>query len=177
MPRSALLEGCPHDHILDLARLQPGPLDGGGVAPMQRAAVDLVQEAPTRAETSAIQNEFRDLVTIPNLYLTTHPVTTTRSSGTIVSATVSLGYDVSRTKIEELLLVAAGNTGLQDPFVQILDLGDFSVTYRISGLLTNVKRLLSARTRLRAAMLTALHEAGVEIVSPTFRSLLRMAIQ
>jgi len=34
-------------------------LDGGGVAPMQRAAVDLVQEAPTRAETNAIQSEFR----------------------------------------------------------------------------------------------------------------------
>ncbi|MDH3624564.1 MAG: pyridoxal phosphate-dependent aminotransferase [Myxococcales bacterium] len=35
-------------------------LDGGGVAPMQRAAIDLVQEAPTLAETKAIQTEFRD---------------------------------------------------------------------------------------------------------------------
>ena len=34
-------------------------LDGGGVAPMQRAAVDLVQEGPTLAETSALQTEFR----------------------------------------------------------------------------------------------------------------------
>jgi small-conductance mechanosensitive channel len=115
-----------------------------------------------------IQNEFRDLVTIPNLYLTTHPVTTTRSSGTIVSATVSLGYDVSRTKIEELLLVAAGNTGLQDPFVQILDLGDFSVTYRVAGLLEEVKQLLTTRSRLRGCMLDALHEGGIEIVSPNF---------
>jgi aspartate/methionine/tyrosine aminotransferase len=34
-------------------------LDGGGVAPMQRAAIDLVQEEPTRAETAAFQTEFR----------------------------------------------------------------------------------------------------------------------
>jgi aspartate/methionine/tyrosine aminotransferase len=34
-------------------------LDGGGVAPMQRAAVDLVQEGPTLAETRALQDEFR----------------------------------------------------------------------------------------------------------------------
>jgi aspartate/methionine/tyrosine aminotransferase len=34
-------------------------LDGGGVAPMQRAAIDLVQEEPTLAETSALQAEFR----------------------------------------------------------------------------------------------------------------------
>lgn len=34
-------------------------LDGGGVAPMQRAAIDLVQEDPTLAETRALQTEFR----------------------------------------------------------------------------------------------------------------------
>ena len=33
-------------------------LDGGGVAPMQRAAIDLVQIAPTLAETTALQKEF-----------------------------------------------------------------------------------------------------------------------
>ncbi len=34
-------------------------LDGGGVAPMQRAAVELVQEEPTRQETEAFRTEFR----------------------------------------------------------------------------------------------------------------------
>jgi aspartate/methionine/tyrosine aminotransferase len=34
-------------------------LDGGGVAPMQRAAIDLVQQEPTLAETKAIQEEFK----------------------------------------------------------------------------------------------------------------------
>jgi aspartate/methionine/tyrosine aminotransferase len=34
-------------------------LDGGGVAPMQRAAIDLVQEAPTLAEAAAVHAEFK----------------------------------------------------------------------------------------------------------------------
>jgi len=34
-------------------------LDGGGVAPMQRAAIDLVQQEPTLSETKAIQKEFK----------------------------------------------------------------------------------------------------------------------
>ncbi|MDH4281429.1 MAG: pyridoxal phosphate-dependent aminotransferase [Myxococcales bacterium] len=33
-------------------------LDGGGVAPIQRAAIDLVQEKPTLAETEALHTEF-----------------------------------------------------------------------------------------------------------------------
>jgi aspartate/methionine/tyrosine aminotransferase len=34
-------------------------LDGGGVAPIQRAAIELVQEEPTLAETKAIHAEFK----------------------------------------------------------------------------------------------------------------------
>jgi small-conductance mechanosensitive channel len=56
-----------------------------------------------------IQTEDRELTTLPNLYRVTHPVTTIRTSGTIVSTLVSLGYDVPRTRIEDLLLVAARN--------------------------------------------------------------------
>jgi small-conductance mechanosensitive channel len=115
-----------------------------------------------------IQTENRALTTIPNLYLVTHPVTTIRSSGTIVSATVSLGYDVPRAKIEELLLEGARICALEEPFVQVLELGDFSVNYRVAGLLTEVKHLLTVRSRLRAAVMDALHGGGVEIVSPDF---------
>ncbi|MDH3520986.1 MAG: hypothetical protein OEM49_11070, partial [Myxococcales bacterium] len=54
------------------------------------------------------------------------------------------------------------------PFVQILELGNFSVTYRIAGFLADVKRLITSRSSLRAHVLDTLHRAGVEIVSPTF---------
>lgn len=115
-----------------------------------------------------IQTEDRDLTTLPNLYLVTHPVTTIRTSGTIISTKVSLGYDVPRTRIERLLLEAAGTCGLEDPFVQIIELGDFSVTYRVAGLLAEIKTLVSSRSRLRGCVLDALHGGGVEIVSPTY---------
>lgn len=115
-----------------------------------------------------IQTVDRDLTTMPNLYLVTNPVKVIRSSGTLVTAEVSLGYDVSRHTIEKALLEAASDAGLTDPFVHVVELGDFSVTYRVAGLLTEVKQLLSCRSRLREMMLDRLHLHGVEIVSPTF---------
>lgn len=115
-----------------------------------------------------IQTEDRDLTTLPNLYLVTSAVTVVRSSGTIISATVSLGYDISRTKVETLLLEAGERAGLKEPFVQVLELGDFSVNYRIAGFLEEVKYLISFRSKLRGHMLDVLHENQVEIVSPNF---------
>jgi len=98
-----------------------------------------------------IQTPSRDLTTLPNLYLATTPVTVVRSSGTIVDATVSLGFDIPHGKVEALLMNAAKQTELEDPFVQVLELGDFSVTYRVAGLLEDTKRLLTFRSRLRVA--------------------------
>jgi len=115
-----------------------------------------------------IQTEDRDLVTLPNLYVTNNPVKVTRESGTIISAEVSLGYDVPHDQIEAQLLKAATDAGLQDPFVYIMRLGDFSIIYRANGMLVDVKQLLSARSRLNGAILDSLHQAGVEIVSPNF---------
>ncbi|MHC4565805.1 MAG: mechanosensitive ion channel domain-containing protein [Planctomycetota bacterium] len=62
-----------------------------------------------------IQIEDRDLTTLPNLYLVSHPVTVVRASGTIVSATVSLGYDNPHSVIEPLLIAAAKRAKLEDP--------------------------------------------------------------
>ena len=117
-----------------------------------------------------IQTPDRDLTTLPNLYLATTAVTVVRQSGTIIGATVSLGYDVHHTKVEELLLKAADSLGLQDSFVQVLELGDYSIVYRVAGLLTETKQLIAFRSRLRTAMLDALHLGGVEIVSPQFNN-------
>ncbi len=115
-----------------------------------------------------IQTEDRDLTTLPNMYLVTNPVRVTQESGTIVTAEVSLGYDLPRTKIESALKQAALDAGLTDPFVHILNLNDFSVTYRVAGMLEEVKNLISTRSRLREAMLDQLHQNEIEIVSPTF---------
>lgn len=115
-----------------------------------------------------VQTEDSDLVTVPNLFLVTQPMKVVRASGTIVSAEVSLGYDLARTHVSDVLLQAAQDAGLTDGFVQVRALGDFSVTYRVAGMLADVGSLISARSRLRESMLDALHGAGIEIVSPTF---------
>ena len=115
-----------------------------------------------------IQSEDRDLTTIPNLLMVTQPVKVVRSSGTIVSVTLSLGYDIPRPKVKELLIEAIATSGLSEPFVQIIDLGDFSITYRAAGFLEDVSTLIGSRSVLRAAVLDALHGAKIEIVSPTF---------
>lgn len=114
-----------------------------------------------------IQTEDRDLITLPNLMLVNSAVRHLRRSGTIVSTTVSLGYDVRRDRIEACLTEAAAKTGLEEPFVQVRELGDFSVTYRVAGLLTDVKRVLSVRSELVKQVMDSLHAADIEIVSPT----------
>lgn len=115
-----------------------------------------------------IQTEERDLTTLPNLYLVTNPVRVMRTSGTLLSVEVSLGYDVPRQVVEELLIKAAKDAELESPYVQIRSLGDYSVTYQVSALLKDVKTLLDRRRELRARTMDALHGEGIEIVSPTF---------
>lgn len=115
-----------------------------------------------------IQTEFRDLVTVPNLYMVTQPLQVVRTSGSIITAEVSLGYDVSHDRASEILCKAVANAGLKDGFVQVRELGDFSVVYRVAGLLEDIQSLISSRSALRVAMLDALHAAGIEIVSPNF---------
>ena len=115
-----------------------------------------------------IQTEDRDLITLPNLFLATHPVKVVRSSGTMITASLSLGYDVAHRRIERLLKQAAEDVDLKEPFVQVVELGDFSVTYKVSGLLEDVKQIITARSNLRRSVLDSLHGDGVEIVSPTF---------
>lgn len=117
-----------------------------------------------------IQTEERDLTTLPNLFMVTNPVRVMRTSGTILSVEVSLGYDVSRHQIERLLLAAANDCELESPYVQIRELGDFSVTYAVSALLGDLKQLIAKRRELRAATLDHLHRADIEIASPTLMS-------
>ena len=49
------------------------------------------------------------------------------------------------------------------------------MTYRVAGLLTEVKKLVSVRSKLRGSVLDSLHEGGIEIVSPEFRNVRNLA--
>lgn len=122
-----------------------------------------------------IQTEQRELIAFTNSFLISHPLQVVRSSGTIISASLSLGYDVHHGRIEPLLLKAAQLSDLDGPFVQILALGDHAITYRISGLLTEVKSMISSRSKLYANILDCLHDEKIEIVSPGFMNQRKLA--
>ena len=115
-----------------------------------------------------IQTEDSDIIILPNRLLATSPVKVVRADGTIISIEVSLGYEAPRPVVKDSLVRAAETVGLDTPFVQLRELGDFAVTYRIAGYLREVRELPAVRSRLRAAAMDALHAAGIEIVSPTF---------
>ena len=121
-----------------------------------------------------IQSEDRDLITLPNLFIMTQPVRVVRSSGTLISAEVSLGYETHRHRIRDLLKEAAADAGLTDPFVQITSLADHAVSYRVYGFLADVSNLVTKRTELRGKMLDRLHGDGIEIVSPAFMNQRRL---
>jgi small-conductance mechanosensitive channel len=115
-----------------------------------------------------VQTEQSDLVMIPNILMVTQPVKVVRSSGTIISIDVSLGYDIERSKISALLCLAVDDAGLSDGFVQIRELGDFSITYRAAGRVKDTLSLLSVKSNLYGYALDRLHGAKIEIVSPNF---------
>ena len=115
-----------------------------------------------------IQTRHRNFTYLPNTSLLSEKVMVINPEATIVSAKVSLGYDVHHGVVEKHLISAAEQCGLEDPYVRVRELGDFSITYRIAGMLKEVKLLITTGSDLRKAMLDCLHEAGIEIVSPAF---------
>jgi len=114
-----------------------------------------------------IQTEERELVAIPNATFINQSVTVVRSSGVIISTKVSLGYETGNDTAEPLMLEAAAKAGLEGPYVHIVELGDFSISYKVCGLLTDVESVLTARSELNRQLLNTLHQAGVEVASPT----------
>ncbi len=115
-----------------------------------------------------IETRKRTLVTIPNSLIMSKKMTNLSQEGAIISTTVSLGYDLPRTKVEIVLLKAAKNVGLKKAFVSVLELGDFSVTYEINGFLKDVDKIIGLTSQLKKEVLDECSKANIEIVSPNF---------
>jgi small-conductance mechanosensitive channel len=115
-----------------------------------------------------IQTEQRTLIHIANSFLLNNPVEVVRSSGTFISAEVSIGFDAHHAKVEKYLEQAAQKAGLSDAFVHVTALGNFSVNYKVSGMLLDTKSLLTSRSKLHTSILDELHNQDIEIMSPNF---------
>jgi len=84
---------------------------------------------------------------------------------------------VSHEHAKNALLRAAETSGLTDCFMHVRELGDFAVTYRVAGLLEDIRSLISAKSSLLTAMLDALTQANIEVVSPNFMNTRQLAAE
>jgi len=114
-----------------------------------------------------IQSEDRDTIALPNLFVIANPVQVVDQSGTLISAELSIGFETHRRQVREHLITAAENAGLTEAFVQIMEIGDFAVRYKVTGFLKDVSKIVSKRSELKAQLLDALHRGGVEVMTPT----------
>lgn len=115
-----------------------------------------------------LQLDDSNFVNIPNLQLANNPIKLIRKSNTIVSTSVSLGYEISHEKIVQSLKDAAILTDLKNPYVYITSLGDFSVLYKIHGFLEDNSKYFSTKSLLNSNVIDKLHNNNIEIVSPNF---------
>lgn len=115
-----------------------------------------------------IQTVWRKLVTIPNAVMFATKFTNLSETGSIISAKVGIGYDVPRTKVEGLLLRAAKTVNLEEPWITVTELGSFTVTYEVNGLLRSIGRMVIAQSQLYKEILDEFSKAQIDILSPDY---------
>ena len=118
-------------------------------------------------------------VTIPNsMVLSNHLINYSRAAlreGVVLHTTITLGYDVPWPKVHEVLEGAAGATsGIMEtpaPFVLQKSLDDFYVAYELNAYTREPNRAERIYSQLHENIQDGCNAAGIEILSPHFRSL------
>ncbi len=138
---------------------------------------DVVEKTLLVTRVRTIKNED---ITIPNAsVLSGHTINYTTSAidlGLILNTSVTIGYDVPWRQVHELLISAALATkGIvheerRKPFVYQTSLDDFYVAYQINVYTEESHRMASTYSELHQNIQDKFNEAGVEILSPHYRS-------
>ena len=134
---------------------------------------DVVEKTLIATKIQTIKNE---VITIPNgLVLGNHIINYSSSStgnGLILNTTVTLGYDVPWQDIEKALIRAALDTEFissePSPFVWQTNLGDFNVSYQLNAFTNEPNKMGAIYSELHKHIQDRCHEAGIEILSPTY---------
>ena len=137
---------------------------------------DVVETSLLATHVRTIKNEE---ITIPNSVVLSSAVTNysriARTRGLILHTTVTIGYDAPWRRVHELLAEAALATPgvLHDPrpFVWQTALNDFYVTYEINAYTDRPRDMIDIHAALHERIQDAFYAAGVEIMSPHYRSL------
>jgi small-conductance mechanosensitive channel len=92
--------------------------------------------------------------------------------GLILHAEVGIGYESPWRQVEAMLLAAAERTpGLAKeprPFVHLLKLGDFAVTYEVNAYCSDVQSMNELYALLYRNILDLFNEHGVQIMTPAY---------
>lgn len=112
-----------------------------------------------------------ELVSVPNLAVLGGPIKNHSTRGRcLVKSKVTIGYDIERKTVEELLLKAAERTRdiLKEPkpFVLTLSLDNYYVSYEVKGHMDKPNRLIETLSELNCNILDVFGAAGVQIMSP-----------
>lgn len=118
-------------------------------------------------------------ITIPNAQVLsshiTNYTTTAETGGVILHTTVTIGYDAPWRRVHELLIAAASATenilAEPAPFVLQTSLDDFYVSYQINAYTDKPASMAGTYSDLHQNIQDQFNAAGVEIMSPHYRSL------
>lgn len=125
--------------------------------------------------TTKVVTRTREEVTIPNAMLINSAIRNFSRSGqgaTLVSTSVTIGYDAPWRQVEALLIEAAARTEalLKQPAPRVhqTSLDDFYVTYELTGFVRSAQQRAETLTRLHRTIQDLFNEHGVQIMSPHF---------
>ena len=113
-----------------------------------------------------IRTVQHDTVNVSNLYLLANPLRVLNAADDLLRFDLSLAYDVPRKHAEMLLQQAAKAVNLQQAVVEIGELGDTDVTYRLCGRAHDINALTAVELDLKARVLDGLQAMGVARRAP-----------
>lgn len=131
----------------------------------------------TRLQVTHLRSLKNEEITIPNSTILTSSVTNfsrlARERGLILHTTVGIGYETPWRQVEAMLLEAAQRTpGLlrkPPPFVFLLSLDEFAVTYELNVYCDQPHESLNLYAALHRSILDLFNEHGVQIMTPAYR--------
>ena len=125
-----------------------------------------------------LKTPFNEIISIPNsTVMSSHTINYSLESlnqGLVLSAGVTIGYDVPWKDVHKALLEAADRTPefLKDPkpFVLQTGLEDFYIGYEVYGYTRAANSQAGVKSLLFSNILDTFNEDGIEIMSPHYRA-------
>ena len=149
------------------------PYQIGDRVQIQNTIGDVIEKTLLVTRIRTIKNED---VTIPNANIINNHLinysANVKKDGLILHSSVTIGYDIPRKKVEELLIEAAKKSMHIEPeptpFVLQTSLDDNYVSYEINAYSKEDKKMALIYSDIHKNILDVFNKAGVEILSPQY---------